>query len=160
MTDLVLNHTSDEHPWFLESRASRDNPKRDWYVWRDGRAPGKPPNRWVSVAEGSPWQYDEATGQYYYHAFLDFQPDLNWRNPEVRQEMLDVLRFWLDKGVDGFRLDLINFLYEDELLRENPRKLGWRPYFWQHHIYDRSRPESLEAARDLRRLATATPTAP
>jgi alpha-glucosidase len=153
MTDLVLNHTSDEHPWFQESRASRDNPKRDWYIWRDGRAPGKPPNRWVSVAEGSPWQYDETTGQYYYHAFLEFQPDLNWRNPDVRQEMLDVLRFWLDKGVDGFRLDLINFLYEDELLRENPRKIGWRPYFWQHHIYDRSRPESLEAARDLRRLA-------
>ncbi len=157
MTDLVLNHTSDEHPWFQESRTSRDNPKRDWYIWRDGRAPGKPPNRWVSVAEGSPWQYDETTGQYYYHAFLDFQPDLNWRNPEVRQEMLDVLRFWLDKGVDGFRLDLINFLYEDELLRENPRKLGWRPYFWQHHIYDRSRPESLEAARDLRRLTDSYP---
>ena len=157
MTDLVLNHTSDEHPWFQESRSSRDNPKRDWYVWRDGRAPGKPPNRWVSVAEGSPWQYDDATGQYYYHAFLPFQPDLNWRNPEVRQEMLDVLRFWLDKGVDGFRLDLINFLYEDELLRENPRKLGWRPYFWQHHIYDRSRPESLEAARDLRRLSDSYP---
>jgi len=153
MTDLVLNHTSDEHPWFQESRSSRDNPKRDWYVWRDGRSPGKPPNRWLSVAEGSPWEFDDATGQYYYHAFLHFQPDLNWRNPDVRQEMLDVLRFWLDRGVDGFRLDLINFLYEDEQLRENPRKLGWRPYFWQHHIYDRSRPESLEAARDLRRLS-------
>ncbi len=157
MTDLVLNHTSEEHPWFVESRSSRENPKRDWYVWRDGRAPGKPPNRWVSVAEGSPWQYDSATDQYYYHAFLDFQPDLNWRNPEVRREMLDVLRFWLDKGVDGFRLDLVNFLYEDELLRDNPRRLGRRPYFWQRHIYDRSRPESLEAASDLRRLADSYP---
>jgi alpha-glucosidase len=157
MTDLVLNHTSDEHPWFWESRSSRDNPKRDWYVWRDGRSPGKPPNNWVSVAEGSSWQYDGATGQYYYHAFLPFQPDLNWRNPEVRSEMLDVLRFWLDKGVDGFRLDLINFLYEDESLRDNPPRLGARPYFWQHHIYDRSRPESLEAARDLRRLSDSYP---
>jgi alpha-glucosidase len=157
MTDLVLNHTSNKHPWFEESRSSRDNPKRDWYIWRDGRAPGKPPNRWVSVAEGSPWQYDKVTDQYYYHAFLDFQPDLNWRNPAVREEMLDVLRFWLERGVDGFRLDLINFLYEDEKLRENPRKLGWRPYFWQHHIYDRSRPESLEAARDLRRLSDTYP---
>jgi alpha-glucosidase len=157
MTDLVLNHTSDEHPWFVESRASRDNPRRDWYIWRDGKSLWRPPNRWVSVAEGRPWHYDRVTRQYYYHAFLPFQPDLNWRNPEVRQEMLDVLRFWLDKGVDGFRLDLINFLYEDELLRENPRKLGWRPYFWQHHIYDRSRPESLEAARDLRRLSDSYP---
>jgi len=157
MTDLVLNHTSDEHPWFQESRASRHNPRRDWYIWRDGRSPGKPPNRWVSVAEGRPWEYDEVTDQYYYHAFLDFQPDLNWRNPDVQREMLDVLRFWLDKGVDGFRLDLINFLYEDELLRDNPLRLGRRPYFWQHHIYDRSRPESLEAARSLRRLSDEYP---
>jgi alpha-glucosidase len=153
----VLNHTSEEHPWFVESRSSSENPKRDWYVWRDGRAPGKPPNRWVSVAEGSPWQYDSATDQYYYHAFLEFQPDLNWRHPEVRKEMLNVMRYWLDKGVDGFRLDLVNFLYEDELLRDNPRRLGRRPYFWQRHIYDRSRPESLEAASDLRRLADSYP---
>ncbi len=113
--------------------------------------------RWPKAA---PWQYDSATDQYYYHAFLDFQPDLNWRNPEVRAEMLNVLRFWLDKGVDGFRLDLVNFLYEDELLRDNPPRLGHRPYFWQHHIYDRSRPESLVAASDLRRLADSYPTAP
>jgi len=157
MTDLVLNHTSDQHPWFKESRASRDNPKRDWYIWRDGASPRRPPNRWVSVAEGSPWEYDRTTDQYYYHAFLPFQPDLNWRSPEVREEMFDVLSFWLEKGVDGFRLDLINFLYEDEQLRDNPRKLGARPYFWQHHIYDRSRPESLEAARDMRRLTDSYP---
>ena len=152
MTDLVLNHTSDEHPWFQESRSSRDNPKRDWYIWRDGKAPGKPPNNWVSVAEGRAWQLDKTTGQYYYHAFLPFQPDLNWRNPEVKAEMLGVLRFWLDKGVDGFRLDLINFLYEDELLRDNPPRLGPRPYFWQHHEFDRSRPESIEETRELRRV--------
>ena len=157
MTDLVLNHTSDEHPWFVESRASRDNPKRDWYVWRDGRAAGKPPNRWVSVAEGSAWQRDDATGQYYYHAFLPFQPDLNWRNPEVKQAMLGVARFWLEKGVDGFRLDLVNFLYEDELLRDNPPRLGKRPYFWQHHHFDRSQPESVEAVRELRRVVDAFP---
>jgi alpha-glucosidase len=157
MMDLVLNHTSAEHPWFAESRASRDNPKRDWYVWRDGRSRGKPPNRWVAVVEGSSWEYDRATGQYFYHAFLPFQPDLNWRNPEVRREMLDVAAFWLDKGVDGFRLDLVNFLYEDEALRENPPRLGWRPYFWQQHLFDRSLPEGPEAARELRRLTDRFP---
>ena len=157
MMDLVLNHTSDEHPWFVESRSSRDNPKRDWYVWRDGRAPDKPPNRWVSVAEGGAWRRDDATNQYYYHAFLPFQPDLNWRNPDVRREMHNVLRFWLDKGVDGFRLDLVNFLYEDELFRDNPRRIGWRPYFWQHHPYDRSQPESIDAVKELRRLADGYP---
>jgi alpha-glucosidase len=157
MTDLVLNHTSDEHPWFVESRSSKDNPKRDWYVWRDGKSFGRRPNRWVSVAEGSAWRYDRRTRQYYYHAFLPFQPDLNWRNPDVRQAMLGVAKFWLDKGVDGFRLDLINFLYEDEQFRDNPPRLGHRPYFWQHHTYDRSRPESVEAVRELRRLADTYP---
>ncbi len=155
--DMVLNHTSDQHPWFSASRSSRDDPKRDWYVWRDGRAPGKPPNRWRAVVEGSAWEYDQATRQFYYHAFLPFQPDLNWRNPEVKEAMLGVVSFWLDKGVDGFRLDLINFLYEDLLLRDNPRKLGLRPYDWQRHLFDRSQPESLEAARELRRITDAYP---
>ena len=150
--DMVLNHTSVEHAWFKESRSSRDNPRRDWYVWRDGRAPGKPPNRWVAVVEGSAWVWDEKTRQYFYHAFLPEQPDLNWRNPEVRKTLFDVCRFWFDRGVDGFRLDLINFLYEDELLRDNPRKLGVRPYELQRHVYDRSQPESMEAARELRRV--------
>ncbi|MGB4593529.1 MAG: alpha-glucosidase [Coriobacteriia bacterium] len=154
MMDLVLNHTSSEHPWFVESKSSRDNPRRDWYIWRDGRTPGKPPNDWLAVVEGSAWQYDDDSGQYYYHAFLPFQPDLNWRNPEVRREMLGVVRYWLDKGVDGFRLDLINFLYEDEQLRDNPGRLfGLRPYLAQKHLHDFSQPESLEVARDLRRLA-------
>lgn len=155
--DMVLNHTSEEHPWFVGSRSSRHNPKRDWYIWRNGRAPGKPPNRWRAVVEGSAWEWDGKTEQYYYHAFLPQQPDLNWRNPEVKEEMFRVCRFWLDLGVDGFRLDLINFLFEDEFLRDNPRKLGLRPYDWQAHIYDRSRPESLEVVRELRRLLDGYP---
>jgi alpha-glucosidase len=150
--DMVLNHTSIEHPWFVESRSSRDNARRDWYVWRDGRSPGRPPNRWLAVVEGSAWEPDDITRQFFYHAFLPFQPDLNWRNPEVREEMLGVVKFWLEKGVDGFRLDLINFLYEDALLRDNPRKFGIRPYDWQGHLYDRSQPESLELAKELRRI--------
>jgi len=150
--DMVLNHTSSEHPWFVESRSSRDNLRRDWYVWRDGKAPGRRPNGWLAVIEGSAWEYDDDTRQFFYHAFLPFQPDLNWRNPEVREALYGVVKFWLDVGVDGFRLDLINFLYEDMLLRDNPRKFGLRPYDWQVHLYDRSQPESLEAARELRRI--------
>ncbi len=153
--DLVLNHTSDEHPWFTASRSSRDDPRRGWYVWRDGRAPGKPPNRWRAVVEGSAWEHDARTGQYYYHAFLPFQPDLDWRNSDVRDEMLDVARSWLEFGVDGFRLDLINHLYEDERLRDNPRKPGTRPYLAQRHLHDHSQPESLEVACRLRALADA-----
>lgn len=153
LMDLALNHTSVDHPWFREARRSRDSARRDWYVWRDGKSPGKRPNRWVSVVEGSAWAFDETTGQYYYHAFLPFQPDLNWRNADVRAEMLDIAQFWLAKGVDGFRLDLINFLYEDAEFRENPPCWGPRPYFWQRHVYDRSRPESLHAASELRNLS-------
>ena len=104
--DFVPNHTSDQHPWFLESRASRDNPKRDWYIWRDGKADGAPPNNWLSQFGGPAWTLDAATGQYYLHSFLPEQPDLNWRNPDVRDAMFDVLRFWLDRGVDGFRVDV------------------------------------------------------
>jgi alpha-glucosidase len=109
--DLVLNHTSDQHPWFHESRASRDNPKRDWYIWRDGKD-GGPPNNWISIFGGSAWELDAATGQYYYHFFLKEQPDLNWRNPEVKRAMWDAVRFWLDMGVDGFRLDAIATIFE------------------------------------------------
>jgi alpha-glucosidase len=109
--DLVLNHSSDQHPWFVESRSGRDNPKRDWYVWRDGRG-GGPPNNWISFFGGPAWTQDPVTGQYYYHAFLPQQPDLNWRNPEVKRAMWDVARFWLDLGVDGFRLDAIGTIFE------------------------------------------------
>lgn len=120
--DLVLNHTSTEHPWFLESRSSRDNPKRDWYIWKDGRGRQgkKPPNNWSAMITGDAWKYDEKTQQCYYHEFLDIQPDLNYRNPDVQEEMLNTIRFWLDKGVDGFRLDIIHALFEDEQCRDAP----------------------------------------
>jgi alpha-glucosidase len=113
--DLVLNHTSDQHSWFQESRSGRENPRRDWYVWRDG-VDGGPPNNWESTFGGSAWTLAEQTGQYYYHFFLKEQPDLNWRNPEVKQAMFDAIRFWLDLGVDGFRLDAIGTIYEDPAL--------------------------------------------
>jgi alpha-glucosidase len=105
--DFVPNHSSDQHPWFQEARASRESPRRDWYIWRDPAPDGGAPNNWVSQAGGSAWAFDEATGQYYYHAFLKEQPDLHWRNPAVRQAMYDVLRFWLARGVDGFRVDVL-----------------------------------------------------
>src|ERR671936_1829886 len=107
--DFVPNHTSDRHPWFLDSRLSRESPRRDWYVWRDGRPGGGPPNNWRSTfrSVGGAWTFDEATGQWYLHSFLPEQPDLNWDNPEVEAALLDAMRFWLDRGVDGFRLDVI-----------------------------------------------------
>jgi oligo-1,6-glucosidase/alpha-glucosidase len=119
--DMVLNHTSIEHPWFKESHSSKDNPKRDWYIWRDGQKPKgkKPPNNWNSVI-GKAWEYDSHTDQWFYHAFLPFQPDLNYRNSEVQREMLDTIRFWLKKGVDGYRLDIINALFEDAQFRNAP----------------------------------------
>ncbi|WP_439883232.1 alpha-amylase family glycosyl hydrolase [Pontibacter sp. MBLB2868] len=118
--DLVPNHTSNEHPWFLESRSSRDNPKRDWYIWEDPNKDGSEPNNWMAVFGGTAWEWDEKTEQYYYHAFLKEQPDLNWRNPEVQKAMFDVMRFWLDKGVDGFRVDVMWHMIKDKQLRDNP----------------------------------------
>jgi alpha-glucosidase len=123
--DFIPNHTSDQHPWFQESRASRTSAKRDWYIWRDSAPGGGPPNNWMSEFGGPAWAWDEATGQYYYHAFLGSQPDLNWRNPEVMEAMLDVLRFWLDEGVDGFRVDAIHFLHENESLADDPPNPDW-----------------------------------
>lgn len=124
--DLVPNHTSDQHPWFVESRSSRDNPKRDWYIWRDPGPNGRPPNNWLSDFRGSAWEYDAATRQYYYRAFLAQQPDLNWRNPAVRQAIHDVMRFWLGKGVDGFRVDVIWHLVKDSDFRDNPLNPDFR----------------------------------
>lgn len=118
--DLVPNHSSDQHPWFIESRSSRDNPKRNWYIWHDPKPGGGPPNNWLSEFGGSAWEYDSESGQYYYHAFLAQQPDLNWRNPEVRQAIYDAMRFWLGKGVDGFRVDVIWHLIKDAKFRDNP----------------------------------------
>ncbi|HXO69912.1 MAG TPA: alpha-amylase family glycosyl hydrolase, partial [Bradyrhizobium sp.] len=125
--DLVPNHTSDQHPWFIESRSSRNNPKRDWYLWRDPWPDGGAPNNWMSEFGGSAWALDAATGQYYYHAFLAQQPDLNWRNPHVRAAIYDVMRFWLRNGVDGFRVDVIWHLIKDEQFRDNPPNPGVRP---------------------------------
>lgn len=125
--DFVPNHTSDQHPWFLESRASRDNPKRDWYIWRDAAPGGGPPNNWLSRFDGrSAWEWDAQTEQYYLHSFLKEQPDLNWRNADLRAAMLDVLRFWFDRGVDGFRVDVSYRVMKDPALRDNPPNPAWR----------------------------------
>ncbi len=157
--DIVPNHTSDRHPWFIASRSSRDNPKRDWYVWRDPAPDGGPPNNWLSVFGGPAWEYDEATGQYYLHSFLKEQPDLNWRNPEVRRAMFDVFRFWLDRGVDGFRIDVAHYIMKDPLFRDNPpnphrgdyhKDMG--EYDTQLHLYDKGHEDVHEVFRELRRL--------
>ena len=126
LLDYVPNHTSDQHPWFLDSRSSRDSAKRDWYIWRDPKPGGRPPNNWLSNFGGGAWEWDE-TGQYYYHAFLKEQPDLNWRNREVQKAMLRVLRFWLDRGVDGFRVDVMHHMVKDNEFRDNPPNPDWRP---------------------------------
>ena len=125
--DFVPNHTSIEHPWFAESRQSRVNPRRDWYIWRDATLDGGPPNNWISNFGGSAWSWDKTTSQYYYHAYLEEQPDLNWRNPEVRAAMYEVMRFWLRRGVDGFRVDVIWHLIKDQALRDNPPNPNWTP---------------------------------
>jgi alpha-glucosidase len=126
LLDLVPNHTSDRHPWFEESRSSRENPKRDWYIWRDPTPDNSPPNNWLSEFEGNAWEFDQTTGQYYYHAFLAAQPDLNWHNPEVHAAIYDVMRFWLKRGVDGFRVDVVWRLLKDPLLRDNPLNPDYR----------------------------------
>ena len=153
MIDLVMSHSSDQHPWFIESRASRDNPKADWYVWADPKPDGTAPNNWLSIFGGSAWQWDARREQYYLHNFLTSQPDLNFHNPEVQDELLDMARFWLDKGVDGFRLDTVNFYFHDAQLRDNPplpkeqRKSDTapavNPYNHQSHRYDKSQPENV-----------------
>jgi len=126
--DLVPNHSSDQHPWFLESRTSRDNPKRDWYIWKDPAPGDGPPNNWLSVFGGSAWEWDERTQQYYYHAFLREQPDLNWRNAELQQAMLNAMRFWLARGVDGFRVDVMWHMIKDDEFRDNPRNPDYQPH--------------------------------
>lgn len=170
LIDFVPNHTSDRHPWFVESRASRDAPRRDWYWWADPRD-GGPPNNWVSVFGGSAWVWDEGTGQYYLASFYSEQPDLNWENPEVRRTLGEALRFWVERGVDGFRLDALHRLSKDPGLRDNPPRtlspgdpdavilasLGyaeWRAeYHAQHHVYDQNGPREHEYLRELRKAA-------
>jgi len=127
LLDWVPNHTSDQHPWFIESRSSRDNPRRDWYVWRDAKPDGSLPNNWRSVFGGPAWTFDERTGQYYLHSFLKEQPDLNWRNPQVEQAMHDVLRYWFDRGVDGFRIDVMGMIVKHPDLADNPMNPDWKP---------------------------------
>jgi alpha-glucosidase len=173
--DLVLNHTSDQHPWFIESRSSRDHPSRDWYIWRNGKD-GGPPNNWVSPFGGSAWQYDAATGQYYYHFFFKQQPDLNWRNPKVKEAMWDAVRFWLDLGVDGFRLDAIDTIFEDpdlpdhsvgasqlelygairDAATEEERKATWKKLsmLYEHQT---EQPGVHELLQDLRALVNQYP---
>ena len=154
--DYVPNHTSSAHPWFLESRSSRDNPKRDWYIWHDPAPDGGPPNNWLSHFGGGAWEFDEPSGQYYFHAFLVEQPDLNWRNPEVQQAMYDVLRFWLQRGVDGFRIDVFYQIIKDDELRDDPPNPDWvpeqGPYNRLLHVYSMDRPEVHDIAREIRRV--------
>ena len=151
--DLVLNHSSNQHPWFLESHSSRDNPKRDWYIWRDGKKSGRPPNNWLAVMGGSAWEWDELTEQYYLHHYYKEQPDFNWRHPEVRKRLLDVFRFWLDKGVKGFRLDVFNLFFKDSQLRDNPvRPFQLRPDQRRAFIYNCDRLEMLGLLFEIRNL--------
>ncbi len=152
--DFVPNHTSDQHPWFLESRSLRDNPKRDWYLWHDAAADGGPPNNWLSNFGGPAWQWDEITGQYYYHSFLKEQPDVNWRNPQLREAMLDVLRFWLNRGVDGFRVDVLWLLIKDDQFRDNPPDPAYQANDPSTHrllqVYNADRPEVHDVVITMR----------
>jgi alpha-glucosidase len=154
--DFVMNHTSNQHSWFRESRASRTNRKRDWYVWRDGRSPGQPPNNWISGFGGPAWKFDEGTGQWYYHYFYPEQPDLNWRNPAVEKAMFDVTRWWYGRGVAGFRLDAVNTLFEDPDLHDNPVVDDKRTAYGdpqEINRYNRKRPEVHGVLERLRQVA-------
>ncbi|UWQ94307.1 alpha-glucosidase family protein [Rhodobacteraceae bacterium M385] len=169
MIDLVLSHTSDAHPWFAQSRASRDNDRANWYVWADPNEDGTPPNNWLSIFGGSAWHWDARREQYYLHNFLVSQPDLNFHEPAVQDALLDVVRFWLDRGVDGFRLDTINFYMHDKQLRSNPAlpkdqrddsiAPSVNPYNHQLHLYSKNQPENLEFLRRFRAVLDEFPAA-
>ena len=162
MIDQVISHSSDQHDWFQESLTSRDNPKSDWYVWADAKPDGNPPNNWLSIFGGSAWEWHSTRRQYYLHNFLRSQPDLNFHNPDVQDALLDSVRFWLDRGVDGFRLDTINFYVHDKSLRDNPAipeqernssiAPEVNPYNYQNHLYDKNQPENLEFLKRFRLL--------
>jgi alpha-glucosidase len=160
MIDQVLSHSSDDHPWFVESRKSRDNPRADWYVWVDPQADGTPPNNWLSIFGGSAWQWDSRRCQYYLHNFLTSQPDMNFHQPAVQQAHLDNMRFWMERGVDGFRMDACIFHFHDLQLRNNPPALirntvsvsAVNPYGMQAHVYDNTRPENLPFFEKMRAL--------
>ena len=169
LIDLVLSHTSNQHPWFQESASNRDNPKSDWFVWADAKPDGSPPNNWLSIFGGSAWEWSGDRMQYYLHNFLKEQPDLNLHNPDVQDELLSVVRFWLDRGVDGFRLDTINFYFHDPELRDNPAldpaernatiAPEVNPYNWQNHLYDKNHPANLDFLRRFRALLDEYPAA-
>ena len=160
MIDQVLSHTAEAHPWFAESRSSRDNAKANWYVWSDPRPDGNPPNNWLSVFGGSSWQWDSRRKQYFLHNFLSSQPDMNFHHPEVQQAHLDNLRFWLARGVDGVRMDACNYHFHDQLLRSNPPAAtrdtatvsDVNPYGMQAHLYDKTRPENIAYLQRIRTL--------
>ena len=157
--DYVINHTSDQNEWFKESRSSRTNPKRDWYIWRDGKGPGKPPNNWQSWFGHSAWTYDTKTGQYYYHYFYTQQPDLNWRNPEVHKAMDGVLDFWMQHGVSGFRIDAVSRLFEDPKLHDDPYLPGFNVYGDRNieHKYTDNLPEVHDVLKELRQVVGKYP---
>jgi alpha-glucosidase len=162
--DQVLSHTSSQHPWFQESRLSRTNARADWYVWADPRRDGTPPNNWPSVFGGRAWEWNPSRGQYYFHNFLSEQPDLNFHNPQVQDAVLDVLRFWLERGVDGFRLDTVNYYFHDQQLRSNPaarrpKHLPYavNPYDMQEHRYGKSQPENVGFLQRVRKLLDRFP---
>ncbi len=167
MTDIVISHTSDQHPWFKESRSSRDNPRADWYVWADPRPDGTPPNNWLSIFGGSAWQWDTRRMQYYLHNFLAEQPDLNFHNGDVQDALLDAARFWLERGIDGFRLDTINFYFHSRGLEDNPplppdernasTAPAVNPYNFQDHLHDKSQPENLAFLERFRALLDEYP---
>lgn len=151
--DLVINHTSNRHPWFVESKKDKDNPKRDWYIWHEGRG-NKKPNNWISLFEmKSAWWLDNNTKEYYLGTFTKYQPEVNWRNPELKAAMYDMIRYWFDIGVDGFRIDVVNWFIKDDLYRNNPWKISFNPPDVQKHIYDRNRPETHEICREIRKIA-------
>ncbi len=164
--DIVLAYTSDQHPWFVESRKSRDNPYHDYYLWRDPAPGGKLPNNWLSIFGGKAWEYVPELGQYYFHFFYKPQPDPNWRHPEVRKAQLEVFKFWLKRGVDGFRLDVFNLYFKDDQFRDNPPVSkenrfagleGLRPFGWQDHIYECDQPEMMPVLKEIREILDAYP---
>jgi alpha-glucosidase len=154
--DFVVNHSSDQHPWFLDSKSSRTSAHRDWYIWRDGKGPGEPPNNWMSTFGGSAWKFDPNTNQYYYHYFYAEQPDLNWRNPAVKDAMFDATRWWYDRGVAGFRLDAVDTLFEDPNLTNNPIEHPGKNAFgdpFEQNKYNTKLPEVHDVLRGLRKVA-------
>ncbi len=162
LIDFIPNHTSDEHPWFKESRLNLHNPKRSWYIWRDPKPDGSPPSNWIGVFGGPAWELDPLTNQYYLHSFIAKQPDLNWANPEVRQAMHDILNFWLYIGVDGFRVDAVNWLSKDTLMRDNPLNPYFKPgldlpYEAQYQVYSKDGPELFHYLKGIASVVGSYP---